>query len=242
MPDADERFEYIGREATERLSDMLRVRAQSGTGEALDPDSSVSPDIEEALIDVQALFESEDERLFTRALKLLELGTKFEAAAAMLSRENDAFVLQALRTLHVMLSTHRSGGLRARVAAVLECHAQAMLLRPAGVRCEWIQVLSLVGGSLAYDAGLVAANDSERQVRSKAAGLLGSVGADDALDVLARLLEDEDTSVRHAAAGALGFCNTEKLRAKKVLSAFLKSAKGPPRAAAETSIGRLEAQ
>jgi HEAT repeat protein len=68
MADADERFAYIGREATDRLADMLDARRRVNVGEDLATDAS--PDVDTSVLDVAALEKSVDPRLRERAQRL----------------------------------------------------------------------------------------------------------------------------------------------------------------------------
>jgi hypothetical protein len=70
MADADERFDSIGREATDRLAEMLDARGRVDAGKALRSATDVSPDVDESVLDVSALEKSKDRRLRERGRRL----------------------------------------------------------------------------------------------------------------------------------------------------------------------------
>ena len=240
LPDADERFDYIGREAADRLAEMLYARKQVQAGEALDPEHSASPDLDDSVVKVAALTGSRDDRLCERGLKLLQYGDDVETVAAALSRTREDLLDVAVRTLRDMLSGPKSEALKKRAAKAVAPHGGAMAkVASKYIRATWLDVLGSIGGVFAYDAALAALKDAEPEVRSQAARTLGQVGPDRAVAAIAALLQDKQGSVRHAAADALGFCGKEKAAAKKALTSFLKVAKGSAKSMAQRSLEEL---
>lgn len=244
MPDSDERFECLGREATDRLADMLGARARVKAGETLS-EGSPSPDLDDSVVKVALLAGSKDDRLCERGLRLLRNTTEVELVAAALSRSGEEVVEQAIRTLDDMLSDQVvSEALRQRAAKAVAPHAEAMSKLPGqqgrhDLRVQWLKVLSSIGGPFAYDAALTATHSPEADVRAQAARSLGVLGPDRALEALAALLGDKQSNVRHAAAEMLGLCEKEKVGATKALTAFLKVAKGSAKSVAQSSLQQL---
>jgi HEAT repeat protein len=248
IPDADERSEYMGREATDRLVDMYRARAKVKAGEELNPEHDASPDVDDSVVKLEVLTGSKDGRLVERGLKLLEFGDDVEAAASALSSQREETARQALRTLSDMLSRQVAKGLnrgldtfKKRALAAVVPHAAAVARR-AGLREGWLDLLASLGGSFARDTVLAAMKDPEPDVRAAAARALYSLGADGTLDLLAPLLDEKANHVRHAAAGAFGSFKKDKAAATKVLTQFLKGAKGSSKAAAESSLRELRGE
>lgn len=240
MPDADERFDYIGREAADRLAEMMYARNQVQAGEALDPEHSASPDLDDSVVKVAALTGSKDDRLCERGLKLLQYGDDVETVAAALSRTREDLLDVAVRALRDMLSGPKSGALKRRAAKAVAPHLGTMAkVSSKYVRATWLDVLGSIGGAFAYDAALAALKDAEPEVRSQAARTLGQLGPDRAVAAIAALLDDKQGSVRHAAADTLGFCVKEKAAAKKALTSFLKVAKGSAKSVAQRSLAEL---
>jgi HEAT repeat protein/predicted DNA-binding WGR domain protein len=239
MPDADERFGYIGERAAEAISSMLSARAQRASGESPDSDG-YSPDVDESQLKISSLLASGDERLCERALKMLESSTDVDAAAAALSHESETVVEQALRSLGAMISRVRTDEIRARARSALAPRAPTIArIKSPRVRLGWLDALYWVGGDLAFDVAVTAAKDPLKNVRAKAAGVLGRVGADRAFGTLADMLRDPEANVSREAAIALGFCTVERSRAKDALAGFVSKAKGAARAAAEEALERL---
>ncbi len=238
IPDADERYEYLGREASSALAGMYRARAKVKAGEELSLEYDASPDVDDSVVKLAVLTGSKDDRLVERGLMLLEFGEDVEAVASALSSQRAETASQALLTLREMISRPNSDALKKRALKAAVPHAAAMAKRP-DLRCRWLELLASLGGTFARETALVAAKDPNADVRRAAAQALGSLGPDGALDVLGPLLDDKSDGVRHAAAGALGSCQKDKAAAIKVLSAFIKGARGSPKAAAEYSLREL---
>ncbi|MDP1825432.1 MAG: HEAT repeat domain-containing protein [Archangium sp.] len=240
MADADERFDYIGREAADRLAEMMYARKQVQAGEALDAEHSASPDLDDSVVKVSSLTGSKDDRLCERGLKLLQYGDDVETVAAALSRTREDLLDVAVRTLRDMLSGPQSEALKKRAAKAVAPHAAAMAkVGSKYVRSTWIDVLGSIGGAFAYDTALAALKDGEPEVRAQAARTLGQLGPDRAVEAIVALFDDKHGNVRHAAADALGFCVKEKAAAKKALAAFLEVAKGSAKSVAQRSLEEL---
>jgi HEAT repeat protein len=241
IPDADERFDYIGREASDRLADMYRARAKQQAGEALNFEYDASPDVDDSVVKVEALTGSKDDRLCARGLKLLELGTDVETVAGALSRSSAEVLEQALRTLRDMVSRVGDDTFRKRALKAVAPHAAAMSkLSDAALRCLWVDALGETRGDLAVQLALAATRDADPGVRAQAARVLGQLGPDAAVDALGALLEDKTNNVRHAAANTLGSCRKQKARAKALLTAFVKTAKGSAKSVAQRSLEDLQ--